>query len=119
MEIRTLQDDLLSMDARLTDMEDKINSIDTKLTQVVDAILGNPLTKTGGFIQDIELLKAKVIELEAKQVQYEDFKKKTLWTLGIVLALGAIIQYSVTIYSSLIMTKNNQRQIEQTQQKTP
>jgi len=119
MEIRTLQDDLLSMDARLTDMEDKINSIDTKLTQVVDAILGNPLTKTGGFIQDIEALKSKVIELESKQLQYEEFKKKTLWTIGIVLALGAIIQYSVTIYSSLIMTKNNQRQIEQTQQKTP
>jgi len=120
MEIRTLQDNLLNMDTRLTEMEEKINSIDTKLTQVVDAILGNPLTKTGGFIHDIELLKAKVVELEVKQVQHEDFKKKTLWTLGIVLALGAIIQYSVTIYSSFIMTKNNQRQMEQPQQiKTP
>ena len=34
--------DLQNMDARLTEMEEKIDSINTKLTQVVDAILGNP-----------------------------------------------------------------------------
>jgi hypothetical protein len=102
--------DLTNMEARLTDMEEKIDLIDTKLTQVVDAILGNPLTKAGGFIQDIEILKAKIVELEKQQLKYEEFKKKTMWTIGIVLAIGAIIQYSVTIYSSLMMTKNRQPQ---------
>ena len=54
------KEELAQMDLRLTEMEEKINSIDTKLTQVVDAILGNPLTKTGGFIHDIEILKQKI-----------------------------------------------------------
>ena len=120
MEDRSLKDEILSMDTRLTEMEEKINSIDTKLTQVVDAILGNPLTKTGGFIQDIELLKAKVIALETEQSKYKEFKNRTMWTIGIIIALGAIIQYGITIYSSVLMSKNNQRQLEQTQQpKTP
>jgi hydrogenase maturation factor len=39
-----------SMDQRLEDLEGKITSIDTKLSQVVDAILGNPLTNDGGVV---------------------------------------------------------------------
>ena len=54
---------------RLFELEERIASIDTKLTQVVDAILGNPLTKTGGFINDIQTLKIKMEELE----DFEEF----------------------------------------------
>ena len=50
----SINKELRSMDQRLYDLEEKMNSIDTKLSQVVDAILGNPLTKTGGFINDIK-----------------------------------------------------------------
>ena len=45
--------ELKSMDQRLYDLEEKMTSIDGKLTQVVDAILGNALKKTGGFVADI------------------------------------------------------------------
>lgn len=89
------------MDLRLTEMEEKINSIDTKLTQVVDAILGNPLTKTGGFINDIEILKQKIAELERKQQHYDDFKKRMIWTGGILLGIFIIIQYITSIYSNI------------------
>ena len=44
-----INNELKSMDQRLYDLEEKMSSIDGKLTQVVDAILGNPLTKSGGF----------------------------------------------------------------------
>ena len=82
---------------------------------MVDAIIGNPLTKVGGFIGEIEIMKAKIIELEKKQLKYEDFKKKTMWTMAIIMALGALIQYGTTIYSNVNSIKVN----ESTQIKTP
>ena len=79
------------MDQRLYDMEEKINSIDTKLTQVIDAILGNPLTKQGGFVKDIEFLEEKIAELE----------KKVYWAAAIIgiLVMGA--EYITKIFANL------------------
>ena len=82
-------------------MEEKIDSINTKLTQVVDAILGNPLTKQGGFVHDIEILKQKIEDLEKKQMRYESFKNKITWTVGLVMGAAMLIQYIVTIYTSV------------------
>ena len=66
--------ELKSMDQRLYDLEEKMSSIDAKLTQVVDAILGNALTKTGGFVADIAELKERIKELETKIQKQEGFK---------------------------------------------
>lgn len=97
-EIISYKQELKSMDDRLIEMEDKIDVIDTKLTQVVDAILGNPLTKSGGFIHDIEIIKLQIGELERKQMKYEDFKKKITWAIVVIVAIAAVIQYMTTIY---------------------
>jgi uncharacterized coiled-coil protein SlyX len=86
---------------RLFELEEKIASIDTKLTQVVDAILGNPLTKTGGFINDIQMLKVKIVELEEKLEKQEEFKKQFSWTIGLVIVIGLVIQYFTNLYSDL------------------
>ena len=64
MENETFKEELDKMEIRLSDMEDKLDRLDEKLTQVVDAILGNPLTKQGGFIHDIDVIKLKIQELE-------------------------------------------------------
>jgi septal ring factor EnvC (AmiA/AmiB activator) len=96
-----VEKELKSMDQRLYDLEEKMTSIDTKLSQVVDAILGNALTKTGGFVKDIEDLKIKIKELEDKLQKQEEFKKKFTWTIGIVLALAAILQYVANILSKI------------------
>ena len=90
-----------AMDQRLTELEEKIDNIDTKLTQVIDAILGNRLTKTGGFMSDIEIIKTKIDILEKKQLRYDDFKKKIIWTLGIIIALGLFIEYLTKVYSNV------------------
>lgn len=96
-----VKDELKSMDQRLYDMEEKIASIDTKLTQVVDAILGNPLTKAGGFVKDVDALQKKINELEKKVEKHEDFKKKVYWAVAIIGALLLLGQYITNIYSNV------------------
>jgi archaellum component FlaC len=96
-----VEKELKSMDQRLYDLEEKMTSIDTKLTQVVDAILGNALTKTGGFVADITELKNKIKDLEDKIEKQEEFKKKFTWTVGLILGLGVLLQYLSTLYRNL------------------
>ena len=96
-----VKQELKSMDQRLYDLEEKMTSIDTKLTQVVDAILGNSLTKTGGFIHDIDELTKKIEELETKLQKQEEFKKKFSWTVGLITAGALIIQWIANIYPKL------------------
>jgi len=95
------RNELNSMDHRLNDLEDKIDSIDEKLTQVIDAILGNKLTKTGGFSKDLEALKEKINVVEKKQEKYDEFKKRITWTIGIIIGIGMLIQYFTTVYSNI------------------
>ena len=97
-----IKKELKNMDQRLYELEEKITSIDTKLSQVVDAILGNPLTKSGGFIKDIEIMKEKIQELENKVESQEEFKKKITWTFAIVVTVALILEYFVNIYSNVM-----------------
>lgn len=96
-----IKKELKNMDQRLYELEEKMTSIDTKLSQVVDAILGNPLTKSGGFIKDIEIMKEKIQELENKIQSQEEFKKKITWTFAIVVTVALILEYFVNIYSNI------------------
>jgi hypothetical protein len=100
MDSEQIKLEFTNMDQRLTEMEEKIDSIDKKLNQVVDAILGNPLTKEGGFINDINLLKAKIEHLEKEQEKTKEFKNKIMWTVGILVSIGAILQYITNLYSN-------------------
>ena len=94
-------EDIKNMDQRLTELEEKIDDINTKLTQVVDAILGNPLTKTGGFINDIFVLKEKLDNLERKVNRQEEFKKKVYWVGGGLVGLLMVVQYLANIYGNI------------------
>jgi tetrahydromethanopterin S-methyltransferase subunit G len=98
---KKVEKELTSMDQRLYDLEEKMTSIDTKLTQVVDAILGNALTKTGGFVADLTELKSKMKELEDKLQKQEEFKKRFSWTIGIIIGIGVILQYLATLYKNI------------------
>ena len=93
-----INDRLQDMSDRLSEFETKINSIDTKLTQVVDAILGNPLTKSGGFVEDIKILKDRVKSLEDELDDHRDFRKKMSWTTGIVVGVLFVIYHLITLY---------------------
>jgi uncharacterized membrane protein len=93
--------EIQNMDSRLTDMEEKIDKIDKKLTQVVDAILGNPLTKQGGFVHDIEVINNRIQKLERSQAKLEDFKKRFYWTAGIAVGIILFFQYMTSIYKNI------------------
>lgn len=97
-----INNELKSMDQRLYDLEEKMSSIDGKLTQVVDAILGNPLTKSGGFIDEMKLMKQKIEVLENKVKEQEDFKKKIAWTAGIILGALLLLEQFSKIYNNFI-----------------
>lgn len=96
-----VEKELKSMDQRLYDLEEKMTSIDTKLTQVVDAILGNALTKTGGFIAEVNELKGRIKDLEDKIQKQEEFKKRFTWTVGIIIGIGILLQYLSTLYRNI------------------
>lgn len=96
-----VKSELAQMEQRLTEMEEKIDNIDKKLNQVVDAILGNSLTKSGGFMQEMEKIKEKIYLLERKQDKMDDFKKRIVWTIGIVVAAAMVIQYIIKVYSEI------------------
>ena len=93
--------ELMQMEHRLTEMEEKIDAIDKKLNQVIEAILGNSLTKSGGFIHDIDVLKEKMFLLEKKIEKQEEFRKRISWTIGIIAAAAMVIQYLVNLYTSV------------------
>lgn len=93
--------ELTQMEHRLTEMEEKIDAIDKKLNQVIEAILGNSLTKSGGFIHDIDVLKEKMFLLEKKIEKQEEFRKRISWTIGIIAAAAMVIQYLVNLYTSV------------------
>jgi hypothetical protein len=101
MENETFKEELDKMEIRLSDMEDKLDRLDEKLTQVVDAILGNPLTKQGGFIHDIDVIKLKIEALEKKQVRYDIFKNRVSWTIGIIVGAAVILQFISSVYANL------------------
>ena len=101
MENETFKEELDKMEIRLSDMEDKLDRLDEKLTQVVDAILGNPLTKQGGFVHDIDVIKLKIEALEKKQMKYDIFKNRVSWTIGIIVGAAVILQFLSSVYANL------------------
>lgn len=93
--------ELINMDQRLYELEEKMISIDQKLTQVVEAILGNPLTKTGGFVKELDTLKVEIQELKDKVNKQEEFKQRIIWTIGIIVSIALALQYLTSLYIKL------------------
>ena len=96
-----IEEELKSMDQRMSEIENKMTSIDAKLTQVVDAILGNALTKSGGFVKDLNDLQKKIKLMEEQLKQQEEFRKKFSWTIGLIVAFGGLLQYIFNLYSKV------------------
>lgn len=94
----SLSIELANMDARLTELEEKIDQMHTKLNQVVDALLGNPLTKTGGFKSDMEIINQRIAYLEKKQREFDEFRKRVYWTVGLVIGIALVFEFLANLY---------------------
>ena len=89
------------METRLTELEEKIDVVDKKISQVVDAILGNPLTKSGGFVEELAVMKNRLNQIEQEQAENKAFKNRIIWTVGVIISIGVIIQYLINIYMAV------------------
>ena len=49
----------------------------------------------------MEKIKEKIYLLERKQDKMDDFKKRIVWTIGIIVAAAMVIQYIVKVYSDI------------------
>ena len=92
---------LLEVENKFKDLDQKILNIDAKLTQIVEAILGNSLTKQGGFMKELNIMQEKLEDLEKKIAIQEEFRKKFLWTIVLVTILGSIIQFLIHLYQKI------------------
>lgn len=101
MSNESLAIELSNMDARLTELEEKIDAMHTKLNQVVDALLGNPLTNSGGFKHDLETINQRIAYLEKKQREFDEFRKRFYWTVGIIVGAGLFFEFLASMYSKL------------------
>jgi len=89
------QQELKAMDERLTDLESKIDKIDGKINQVIDALVGNPLIgKENGLVSKIETLEKDIEELR-------DFKKKIIYTVSAIVAMGLVLEFLIKTYAGL------------------
>ena len=84
---------LKKMEERLDEMEDKLDETDKKLSYVVDALVGNPLVKSDGLVKRLERFESEVQELK-------DFKKRILYSVSTIVAIGLAIEVLIKIYSS-------------------
>lgn len=97
-EYKLMDERLFKVESQVSKVESQVSSIDSKLTQVVDALLGNALTKEGGFVVEIKELKSRVASLEEKLKVQTDYQKKIGWTIGIVVGIALITEYVVKLY---------------------
>lgn len=98
-----VKQDFKIMEKNFAEFEGRFASIDTKLTQVVDALLGNSLTKEGGLVNDYKNLKREVKILQDKVAVQESFKSKILWGISIITIIALVLKYIADMY--IVMTK--------------
>lgn len=89
------QSELEKMDNRLTELESKIDGIDGKLNQVVEALVGNPLMGDGnGLVNKIQKLEKEISDLR-------DFKKRIIYTVSAIVAMGLVVEFFLNAYNNI------------------
>jgi hypothetical protein len=97
-EVILMDERVSKIEFQVNKVESQVSSIDSKLTQVVDALLGNALTKEGGFVEEVRSLKLRVFTLEEKLKLQSDYQKKIGWVIGLVVGVALITEYVVKLY---------------------
>lgn len=88
--------DSMTTNNRLSHLENQLNSIDKKLSTVVEALVGNDLTKQGGVIAQIAVLETRVRALEMDLEKEKEFRKKLVYGLAGITVLITAVTYVFT-----------------------
>ena len=95
------QTDASVLDYRLSTIEDKLQGLksdmqdmNAKQTQIVEALLGNPISQTKGLSAEFKEIKKKVFE-------HEEILKKVKWFWLGVVAFGSILAIIIELLFKL------------------
>jgi hypothetical protein len=89
-EITLMEKRLTTMEDKLNDVESKLDALDGKMSQVIDAIIGNKLTKSNGLADDVR----EIGELADK---HEEIIKRAKWLWIGVVSVSTIIGFILKI----------------------
>jgi len=89
-EILLMKDRLTTMENKLNDVESKLDALDCKMSQVIDAIIGNKLTKSNGLADDIR-------EIGALADKHEEIIKRAKWLWIGVVSVSTVIGFLLKI----------------------
>lgn len=93
-EIQRMEDRLNDIEGRLNHIESKMDSIDSKVSRMYNALVGDDVMKTEGLVSRIERTEQSVRELK-------EFKRRIIYTVSAIVAIGLIVDYLVRLYSNL------------------
>lgn len=86
----------MTTNKRLSHLEEQLKSMDQKLSKVVDALVGNDLTKQGGVIAHMAVLEERIKMLEQNLEKEKEFRKRIIYGLTAITALFTAITYIFT-----------------------
>jgi hypothetical protein len=96
------QTDASVLDYRLSTIEDQLEGLksdmqemSSKQTQIIEALLGNPISQTKGLSAEFKEIKAKVFE-------HEEILKRLKWFWLGVVALGSILAILIEFIFKII-----------------
>lgn len=93
MEDSDFEKDSMTTNTRLSHLEKQLNSMDQKLSKVVDALVGNDLTKQGGVIAQIAILEERIRVLEEDLEKEKEFRKKITYGIGAIVTIFTTITF--------------------------
>jgi predicted nucleic acid-binding Zn-ribbon protein len=93
-EIQRMENRLNDIEGRLNHIENKMDSIDSKVSRMYNALVGDEVMKTQGLVSRIERAEQSVKELK-------EFKRKIIYSVAAIVALGLVIDFFVRLYTNL------------------
>lgn len=86
----------MTTNKRLSHLEEQLKSMDKKLSTVVEALVGNDLTKQGGVIAQIAVLEERIKILEKNLEDEKEFRKRIMYGFTAIIGLITGITYLFT-----------------------
>jgi hypothetical protein len=86
-------------------MEDLYRKMAEDVRTIMEALLGNKLTKTGGMIKEIEKTNQRLDNIDEDIRELKKFKDRMVWTVMGLLTLGSALSWILSKIIELINQK--------------